>query len=133
MGGGGGSSKGGGLTDNQKRINEITLARLEREETKVVEDEAERQRLLSAGRFGRTSLLTGGFLGPGSTSRVARAVTRGNEQKGIVSKATRGRRTAARTAAKDAAKLAKKGKKSNYDLQKEALQRAGVWSGGADF
>jgi hypothetical protein len=82
--GGGG---GGGLSKTQKAINSITLERLEREEAKLVSDEAERQRLLSAGRFGRTSLLTGGFLGPGSNVRVARAVSRSNEQ----AKPSRGR------------------------------------------
>jgi hypothetical protein len=58
----------------------LTLDRIEKEEAKLVSDEAERQRLLASGRMGRTSLLTGGFLGPGSTSRIARADTRAAER-----------------------------------------------------
>jgi hypothetical protein len=73
-------SGGGGLDKTQKAINKITLERLEREESDLVEDEAERQRLLSAGRFGRTSLLTGGFKGPGSLVRESRAQTRSNDR-----------------------------------------------------
>ena len=80
MGGGGGG--GGGLDKTQKAINEITLARLEKEEAKTIADEEERQRLLAAGRFGRTSLLTGGFTGPGQVVKTSRGQIRANERAG---------------------------------------------------
>ena len=94
----GGSSGGGGLTKEQKEINAqqkeinaLTLERIKKEETDLVAEEAERQRLLSAGRFGRTSLLTGGFTGPGQVVRTTRAQTRADERAVTRSKAGRGR------------------------------------------
>ena len=80
-------------------INQRTLDRLDKEEAKIASDESERQRLLEGGRFGRTSLLTGGFLGPGSTSTVSRAQTRANERGKTRSSGRGGRRRGSSAAA----------------------------------
>lgn len=77
------SSGSGGkpkLTKEQKEINRLTLARLTREEENLTKEEAERERILAAGRTGRTSLLTGGYRGPGSIVRTARADIRAGER-----------------------------------------------------
>jgi len=98
------------IEEQQSELNALALERIKREEAETTADESERQRLLSAGRFGRTSLLTGGFLGPGSTSRISRAETRaGEQQKTIADAASNIKKTgfAAKTAA---AALAKKNK-----------------------
>lgn len=67
------------------KLNQLTLARIEREEKELAENKAERERLLSAGRVGRSSLLTSGFTGPraGAVPKQASAIGRAEERGAI--------------------------------------------------
>ena len=87
---------GGGLSAEQQEINAITLRRLKTEEEDLEKTEAEKRRILASGRTGRSSLLTLGFLGPGSGSFMTRASTRAAEREQQKTGAATSRTTAAR-------------------------------------
>lgn len=87
----GGKSGGSGETAEQKAINQMTLARLQKEEKQAVLAEKDRLRLLEAGQMGRSSLLTFGFLGPermyqSRTARMPRVLE--NARKGYTIRKT---------------------------------------------
>jgi len=105
---------------------------LQREEADIAQEEQERQRLLASGRVGRTSLLTGGFRGPGKKAVQSSASVRAGERATQRVAASANRKTAKAKAAQVSSIGAKGGGISAAKASGGSSDSGGFFGGGKE-